>query len=83
LAIEYLIWPMLAFKDGELPDYFFRQAVKKPIPIRCVQIHEAFTVETKEGKMQGKPGDYLLIGIKGEMYPCDKKIFEETYDVID
>jgi hypothetical protein len=73
---------MLYFKKGEIPGYSFQRAVKKPIPIKCIQIHEPFTVETMEGSLQGKAGDYLMIGIKGEAYPCDKEIFEETYDII-
>ncbi len=74
---------MLRYKKGEVPDLPFLKAVKKPIPVRCVQIPERFTVETMEGILEGKAGDYLMIGIKGEMYPCDKAIFDETYDVID
>lgn len=73
---------MLHFKAGEIPDYTFHQAAKKPIPVRCIQLHEPFQIETMEGLMHGKAGDYLIIGIKGEMYPCDKTIFEETYDIL-
>jgi len=73
---------MKIFKQGQIPEYSFKQAVKKPIPIRCIQINEPFKVETMEGTLEGKPGDYLMIGIKGEMYPCDKDIFDETYQVI-
>ena len=73
---------MKLFKKGQLPDCKFEQAVKKPIPIRCVQINEPFKVETMEGTMEGKAGDYLMIGIKGEMYACDKEIFEETYSIV-
>lgn len=73
---------MLKFKNGRIPDYDFQKAVKKPIPIRCIQIHEAFVVETREGMLRGKAGDYLMVGVKGEMYPCSKEIFEETYDII-
>lgn len=73
---------MLHFKAGEIPHYNFKQAVKKPIPIRCIQLQEPFRIETMEGVMEGKAGDYLLIGVKGEMYPCDKTIFEETYELL-
>ena len=73
---------MKLFKKGALPDCEFKQAVKKPIPVRCVQINEPFQVETMEGILEGKAGDYLMIGIKGEMYPCDKHIFEETYEMV-
>ena len=54
--------------------------VKKPIPIKAVQIDEDFWVETLEGNHQGKAGDYLIEGIKGELYCCDKEIFEESYE---
>ncbi len=66
---------MIAFTKDKLPDYAFKKAMKKPLPVRCFQINEAFTVQT----MEGKAGDFLMIGIKGEMYACDKEIFEETY----
>jgi hypothetical protein len=73
---------MIIFKKGEIPDFPFRQAVKKPIPVRCMQMQEAFQVETMEGVLEGKPGDYLMIGVRGEMYPCAKDIFNETYEFI-
>ncbi len=73
---------MLQFKRGPLPDLPFRTAVKKPIPQKCVQMDQPFTVETMEGLMQGKPGDYLMIGIAGEMYVCDQEIFRQTYDLV-
>ena len=53
--------------------------IKRPIPIEAIQQTEAFTVETLEGTLRGKPGDYLVTGVRGEQYPCDKEIFEETY----
>lgn len=73
---------MKTFKAGEIPDYTFRQAVKKPVPVRCIQINEPFEVQTMEGMMRGKAGDYLIIGIRGEMYPCDQSIFKETYNLL-
>ena len=73
---------MLQFKKGNVPDMDFQLAIKKPVPLRCVQINEPFKVETMEGVLEGKSGDYLMIGIKGEMYPCEKKIFEETYEIV-
>ena len=40
-------------------------------------------VETLEGRMSGAEDDYLIHGIKGEIYICEKSIFEETYEPID
>lgn len=54
---------------------------KKPIVIHATQIPEPFRVDALEGDYkQGKAGDYLMCGVKGELYICDKEIFEETYD---
>jgi hypothetical protein len=53
--------------------------VKKPIPVKAVQIPYDFWVESLEGNHQGHAGDYLIQGVKGELYICQKDIFEETY----
>ena len=41
-------------------------------------------VHTLEGdmKMVNKTGDYLIKGIRGEFYFCEKNIFEETYEEV-
>ena len=41
-----------------------------------------FTIDTLEGKMKAKVGDMLIIGIRGEIYACDKEIFDKTYDKV-
>lgn len=53
--------------------------VKKPIPVKAVQMPEPFTCVTKEGEMAGKAGDYAVEGPFGDLYPCDRMIFENTY----
>jgi hypothetical protein len=37
-------------------------------------------VETLEGRMIAHIGDYVIKGIKGEIYPCKPDIFLATYD---
>jgi hypothetical protein len=57
------------------------ECMKKPIVVHAKRIDEEFRVNTLEGNYkQGKPGDYLMRGIDGELYICDKAIFEKTYD---
>lgn len=73
---------MLRFSKVKPPNIEFQHAVKKPIPVKCVQIDEAFIVETLEGVMSGKKGDWLMVGIHGEMYPIDNDIFIASYDLI-
>ena len=57
--------------------------VKKPIPIEAVQMDKPFKTKTMEGELWGKAGDYLVTGVRGEQYPVDKEIFEETYERIE
>lgn len=59
------------------------QCRKRPIIVHCKQINEQFQVETLEGNYKtGKPGDYLMQGVKDELYICDREIFEATYDIL-
>lgn len=53
---------------------------RKKTTIQAKQMSEPFTVETLEGTMKGQAGDYLAIGVKGEQYPIQKAIFEQTYE---
>ena len=39
-------------------------------------------VKTLEGDLYARLGDYIIKGIKGEVYPCAKEIFEETYEEV-
>lgn len=39
-------------------------------------------VNTLEGPMRFDVGDYIIKGVHGEFYPCQKDIFEETYERI-
>lgn len=73
---------MLKFDSNNLSQLNFKTAMKKPIPIRCAQINDAFEVETMEGTLRGKKGDWLMVGVNGEVYPCDREIFEKTYQII-
>ena len=57
--------------------------MKRPITVHAKQLSEEFQVNTLEGNYKtGKPGDYLMKGIDGELYICDKDIFEKTYDFV-
>jgi hypothetical protein len=38
------------------------------------------TIPTLEGDMKVSDGDFIIIGVKGEVYPCKPDIFEQSYD---
>ena len=39
-------------------------------------------IQTLEGDLYAKIGDYIIKGVKGEIYPCNRLIFEETYEEV-
>ena len=55
---------------------------KKPIVIEARELGEAMTIDTLEGTLTGEPGDWLIRGIKGELYPCKPDIFQATYEEV-
>lgn len=38
-------------------------------------------VQTLEGQMTARPGDWIIKGVAGEFYPCKDPIFRQTYDL--
>lgn len=42
-----------------------------------------FYINTLEGKMNVRPGDWIIKGVKGEYYACRSDIFELTYERVD
>ena len=43
-------------------------------------ISDRLTIRTLEGDMKADVGDWIIKGIKGEVYPCKPDIFEDTYE---
>jgi hypothetical protein len=40
-----------------------------------------FDIPTLEGTMTAQVGDWIIRGVKGELYPCKPDIFEATYEL--
>lgn len=43
---------------------------------------DGLVVRTLEGEMRAEAADYIICGIKGELYPCKPDVFDATYEVI-
>lgn len=41
---------------------------------------DCYLVPTLEGMMRFNRGDMLITGVKGEIYPCKRDIFDMTYE---
>lgn len=40
------------------------------------------SIDTREGTMRADVGDWVIQGVKGELYPCKPDIFAATYDLV-
>jgi hypothetical protein len=40
-------------------------------------------IHTLEGEMMADPGDWIICGVKGELYPCKPDIFALTYEPVE
>jgi hypothetical protein len=40
-------------------------------------------IETLEGNMTAQKGDWIIRGVKGELYPCKPDIFAATYEPVE
>lgn len=55
---------------------------KKPVVIEAIVLEADRVIETLEGPLQGRKGDYLITGVNGEQYPCKPDIFHKTYEEV-
>jgi len=39
-------------------------------------------IRTLEGIMKAKPGDWIIRGTEGELYPCKPSVFERKYEPV-
>lgn len=39
-------------------------------------------IDTLEGRMEGRVGDWIIKGVNGEFYPCKDEIFVKTYQEV-
>ena len=67
------------------PDWFCDKVTTNKIITHCGsdlrQTDEYYCViETLEGAMRADCYDYIIQGIKGEIYPCKPDIFKQTYE---
>ena len=44
---------------------------------------EHLFINTLEGTMHANPGDYVILGVHKELYPCKPDIFQKTYEKVE
>jgi len=63
-------WIVEAIKTGEV---YFRNPGTPNVSL---------IISTSEGLHRADRGDYIIRGVKGELYPCKSDIFEMTYELV-
>ena len=43
---------------------------------------ERIDIQTLEGVMAARPGDWIIKGVKGEFYPVKSDVFDQTYEAV-
>lgn len=66
--------------NEEYPDWLI-EAIEKDIATEVTDNN--WLICTLEGDHIGKAGDYIIQGVKGELYPCKPDIFEQTYEMVE
>lgn len=86
-AVEYSLqeWadePFVFYTDGEPVPEWLTKAIEDN-DITAVFESEDYwylDIHTLEGVMRVSPGDFIIRGVQGEIYPCKPAIFRETYE---
>jgi hypothetical protein len=75
--------------DGEisngfkaLPDLEWQKARKREVLVSVVFCEESITVPTLEGLVRCEPGDAILTGVHGELWPVSRELFEMLYEPV-
>ncbi len=72
IGTEWPLWASEAFREGVL---YFETLSRTPT-------EPALCIETLEGTMTVGLGDFVIQGVKGEIYPCKPDIFAATYEPV-
>lgn len=77
VVIEAVHWN--GIKVSETPEWIL-EALNSGVLVR---FGDKVQVRTLEGVMTASPGDYIIRGVDGELYPCKPDIFEKTYEKVE
>ncbi len=77
-----------AFKFGAdpMPDWFAAAIEDGKAVLHIVSSGSMYdgsvVIETLEGWMCAEYGDYIILGVEGEIYPCKPDVFRATYEPV-
>lgn len=72
-------------REGAIVRYFRHPSIDGEMPCQhCgVRMHEHGWIDKLEGGHIVCPGDFVITGVAGEIYPCKPDIFAKTYEAVE
>ncbi len=81
-AVEYAGHGNMAEREqGLVPEWLWEGFDKKVV--EATNGDDPLIIHTLEGDHTVSPGDFIIRGVKGELYPCKPDIFAATYEAVD
>ena len=80
VAVKAILWDGSAETLGAILE--LARASGVAVGMGCPATNCPLRIGTLEGQMLTQVGDYIIRGVKGELYPCKPDIFAATYDEI-
>jgi hypothetical protein len=82
LEIEYIQWTKE--NVGDVFEFITLDVDHNIEELNIANLAEGkLIIVTLEGNMQANVGDYIIKGIKGELYRCRAEVFKATYELIE
>jgi len=74
--------PLSTIPKERMPPWLLSASLMHPSEIGSITPNRSGDLEihTLEGFMHVTPGDFVIKGIHGELYPCKPDIFKATYE---
>ncbi|HEY2301817.1 MAG TPA: hypothetical protein VGH66_07985 [Acidimicrobiales bacterium] len=76
VVIEAIPASEIILGGDDLPDWLVNAELNGTVEVYGDRVD----IRTLEGTMTADPGDWIICGVKGELYPCKPEIFEATYE---
>ena len=78
IIVEVVQWLNRTIVCPPGPEWFREAEEKRVIQLRG----DVLDIKTPEGTMTASVGDWIIRGVKGEIYPCKPDVFEATYELV-
>lgn len=79
-AVQYAGKGHLSFR-GNVPQWIWKALTDETL--KATNGTDPLVIHTLEGDMPVAPGDWIVQGVQGDLYPCKPDIFEATYELVE